>query len=150
QVCVGQPMTLSELCCAPTCRSIFVHVCVRSGHARIGLPRSRAVPDVSAPAPCRQTMLGERGSGMATNEARRGLTRIALAPKLVLIVASVAALMAATLLAIVTSKTSGNLIQEFESKGEAIALSLAFALEGNGQGTPAANVGRAKGLLDAS
>ena len=87
---------------------------------------------------------------MATNEARRGLTRIALAPKLVLIVASVAALMAATLLAIVTSKTSGNLIQEFESKGEAIALSLAFALEGNGQGTPAENVGRAKGLLDAS
>ena len=66
---------------------------------------------------------------MATNETRRGLARIALAPKLVLIVASVGALMAATLLAIVTSKTSGNLIREFESKGEAIALSLAFALE---------------------
>ena len=87
---------------------------------------------------------------MATKEARRGPARIALAAKLVLIVASVGALMAATLLAIATSKTSRNLIHEFESKGEGIALSLAFALGGNGQGTPSENVGRAKDLLEAS
>jgi methyl-accepting chemotaxis protein len=87
---------------------------------------------------------------MATRDARRGLARIALAPKLVLIVASVGALMTATLLAIVTQKTSANLIQEFESKGEGIALSLAFALGGNGQGTPSENVGRVRGLLEAS
>jgi methyl-accepting chemotaxis protein len=86
---------------------------------------------------------------MATNEARRGPARIPLAPKLVLIVASVGALMAATLLAIVTSKTSANLIREFESKGEGIALSLAFALDGNGQ-APSENARRAKGLLEAS
>src|SRR6266550_3311863 len=143
-------MTLSSLCCARMSRSIFVHVCERSGHARIAPPLERAAPDVSAPASCSRTMLGKRGSSMATKEARRGLARIALAPKLVLIVASVGALMAATLLVIATTKTSGNLIQEFESKGEAIALSLAFALGGNGQGTPAENVGRAKGLLEAS
>src|SRR5919201_2306573 len=87
---------------------------------------------------------------MATTEARRGPARFALAPKLVLIVASVGALMAATLLAIATRKTSANLIQEFESKGEGIALSLAFALGGKGQGTPAENVAHAKELLDAS
>jgi methyl-accepting chemotaxis protein len=87
---------------------------------------------------------------MAITEARRGPARFALAPKLVLIVASVGALMAATLLAIATRKTSRNLIQEFESKGEGIALSLAFALGGKGQGTPSENVGRAKELLDAS
>ena len=86
---------------------------------------------------------------MAIPEAWRP-ARIALATKLVLIVASVGALMAATLVAIVTGKTSRNLIQEFESKGEAIALSLAFALGGNGRGTPSENVGRAKELLDAS
>src|SRR5437867_2912265 len=143
-------MTLSSLCCARMSRSIFVHVCERNGHARIAPPLERAAPDVSAPASCSRTMLGERGSSMATKEARRGLARIALGPKLVLIVASVGALMAATLLAIATTKTSGNLIQEFESKGEAIALSLAFALGGSGQGTPAENVGRAKGLLEAS
>src|SRR5207248_2253338 len=97
----------------------------------------------------------QRGQRSRQHQAPRGppgqgTIRIALAPKLVLIVASVGAIMAATLLAIVTSKTSRNLIQEFESKGEGIALSLAFALGGNGQGTPSENVGRAKGLLEAS
>src|SRR5437764_1225146 len=133
------------------CADQFLSMCVKgAGMPELPHRPSAAAPGVSAPASCSRTMLGERGSRMATKEARRGLARIALAPKLVLIVASVGALMATTLLVIVTTKTSGNLIQEFESKGEAIALSLAFALGGNGQGTPAENVGRAKGLLDAS
>ena len=86
---------------------------------------------------------------MTSLPARRQV-RVALATKLVLIVASVGAVMAATLLAIATGKTSRNLILEFESKGEGIALSLAFALGGNGRGTPSENVGRAKELLEAS